>query len=271
MFEAFGRNKYASTGVIQWMLNSAWPSMLWHLYDYYLRPSGSYFGTKKACEPLHVQYSYDDASIVVVNSFYKAFTGMKVQAKVYNLDMAEKYSKQAVLDVPSDSATRLFTIPEITGLSTTYFVHLRLEDREGRLVSSNFYWLSTKPDVLDWDKSTWYRTPTKSFSDLRALAGLPLVGLNVSATSEAQGPDGVTRVRLENPSQTLAFCVHLRVMKAAGTPEESEVLPVLWQDNYFALLPGEKRDVSASYGTTDAGKLPVSVRVDGWNVKPWQL
>src|ERR1035438_903968 len=69
MFEAFGRNKYTSTGVIQWMLNNAWPGMIWHLYDWYLRPGGSYFGAKKACEPLHVQYSYDDRSIVVVNSF----------------------------------------------------------------------------------------------------------------------------------------------------------------------------------------------------------
>ncbi|HEY8151081.1 MAG TPA: sugar-binding domain-containing protein, partial [Vicinamibacteria bacterium] len=32
MFEAFGRNKYTATGVIQWMLNNAWPSMIWHLY-----------------------------------------------------------------------------------------------------------------------------------------------------------------------------------------------------------------------------------------------
>ena len=68
MFEAFGRNKYVSTGVIQWMLNNAWPSMIWHLYDYYLRPGGSYFGAKKGCEPLHIQYSYDDGSVVVVNS-----------------------------------------------------------------------------------------------------------------------------------------------------------------------------------------------------------
>ena len=56
MFEAFGRNKYEATGVIQWMLNNAWPSMIWHLYDYYLRPGGGYYGTKVACEPLHVQY-----------------------------------------------------------------------------------------------------------------------------------------------------------------------------------------------------------------------
>ena len=56
MFEAYSRNKYTSTGVIQWMLNNAWPSMIWHLYDYYLDTGGGYFGAKKACEPLHVQY-----------------------------------------------------------------------------------------------------------------------------------------------------------------------------------------------------------------------
>ena len=71
MFEAYGKNKYASTGVIQWMLNNAWPSMIWHLYDYYLDAGAGYFAAKKACEPLHIQYSYDDRSIVVVNSTYR--------------------------------------------------------------------------------------------------------------------------------------------------------------------------------------------------------
>ena len=47
MFEAYGRNKYTATGVIQWMLNNAWPSLIWHLYDYYMVPAGGYFGTKK--------------------------------------------------------------------------------------------------------------------------------------------------------------------------------------------------------------------------------
>src|SRR5581483_9801473 len=93
MFEAYGRNKYNSTGVIQWMLNNAWPSTIWHLYDWYLRPGGGYFGTKKANEPLHVQYSYDDRSIVVVNSQYRPFDGYRVAAKVYNLDLTEAYSR----------------------------------------------------------------------------------------------------------------------------------------------------------------------------------
>jgi len=51
MFEAYGRNKYVSTGVIQWMLNNAWPSLIWHLYDYYLVPGGGFFGTKRRWRP----------------------------------------------------------------------------------------------------------------------------------------------------------------------------------------------------------------------------
>ena len=88
MFEAYARNKYNSTGVIQWMLNNAWPSIIWHLYDYYLNPAGGYFGSKKALEPLHVQYSYDDRSVVVVNSLYQPFQNLKVAAKLYNIGIA---------------------------------------------------------------------------------------------------------------------------------------------------------------------------------------
>jgi hypothetical protein len=54
MFEAYRRNAYTSTGVIQWMLNNAWPSIYWHLFDWYLQPAGGYFGAKKANEPVHV-------------------------------------------------------------------------------------------------------------------------------------------------------------------------------------------------------------------------
>eukprot|EP00729_Bicosta_minor_P017911 gene17911-21767_t len=60
MFEAYSRNKYNSTGLVQWMLNSAWPSNMWHLFDYYLQTGGAFFGAKKAnAQPLHLLYSYD--------------------------------------------------------------------------------------------------------------------------------------------------------------------------------------------------------------------
>ena len=142
MFEAYSRNKYTSTGVIQWMLNNAWPSTIWHLYDYYLRPGGGYFGAKRAMEPLHPLYSYDDHSIYVVNSRYLDARGLKLTTKVYNLDASEKFSRDTALDVAADSTNKVLTLPDIQGLSGAYFLVLRLTDASGRQVGSNFYWLS---------------------------------------------------------------------------------------------------------------------------------
>jgi exo-1,4-beta-D-glucosaminidase len=260
MFEAFGAKKYTATGVIQWMLNNAWPSMIWHLYDYYLRPGGSYFGAKKGCEPLHIQYSYDDGSIVVVNSRNENFRGLRASARIYNLDLAEKFTRDATVDIAADGTQKLFAIPKLSDLSDTWFLKLSLQDGEGRIVSSNFYWLSNKPEVLDWERSTWFYTPTKSFADLTALNGLPQVDLKLASTAVADG----TSVTVENPSKTLAFAVHLKVMRSSRGPERGseEILPVLWEDNYFALMPGEKRQVLAKYRST--GK-PI-IEVDGWNV-----
>jgi exo-1,4-beta-D-glucosaminidase len=261
MFEAYSRNKYTSTGVIQWMLNNAWPSVIWHLYDFYLRPGGGYFGAKKAMEPLHPVYSYDDGSIWVVSSQYEDAKGLKLTAKIYNLDMTEKFSQQEAVDAAADSTNKVLTLKEVQDLSPTYFLVLRLEDTSGRLMGSNFYWLSTKPETLDWEKSNWYTTPTVSYADYNALSQLPKVKLNVTSRNERKGHDAITHVTVENPSKSLAFFVRLKVNKTG-----KEILPVLWQDNYFSLLPGEKREVSATYRASELGTAKPAVEVSGWNV-----
>jgi exo-1,4-beta-D-glucosaminidase len=260
MFEAYGRNKYTSTGVIQWMLNNAWPSMIWHLYDYFLRPGGGYYGTKKACEPVHVQYSYDDRSVAVVNDLQQEFKSLKVSAEVFNLDLASRFEKSAVVDVAADGVARAFALPAIPDLTTTYFLRLKLEDAAGRPVSSNFYWLSTREDELDWEKTQWYYTPTKRHADLKALAGLPPTRLTVASLVEPAGPNGTARVTVENIGTALAFQVRL---KLTGGPGEEEILPVYWEDNYFALFPGEKRELRVSY-PRGAAKTPM-VEAEAWN------
>jgi exo-1,4-beta-D-glucosaminidase len=263
MFEAYGRNKYISTGVIQWMLNNAWPSVVWHLFDYYLRPGGGYFGTKKACEPLHVQYSYDDQSVVVVNSFNRPWSGLIVEANVYNIDLTRKFSSIKSVSVGEDSSTKALVIPKLEGLTPTYFVNLTLRDAEGKLQSTNFYWLSTKPDVLDWNSPRRYYTPEKFYADFTELQSLPKITLKVESSTEDQGQDDVTRVTLTNPSSSLAFFVHLRVLRSS---DGTEVLPALWQDNYIELMPSEKKQIQAVYAQKYlCGAAPI-VAVDGWNV-----
>ncbi len=264
MYEAYSQNKYKSTGVIQWMENNAWPSMIWHLYDWYLRPGGGYFGAKKGCEPVHIQYSDSNGAIVVVNSTYQAYSGLQAKVEVLNFDLTPKFSHAATLDVAPDSSNALLTLPKIDGLSQTYFLKLDLSDDAGRTLSHNFYWLSTHPDVNDFANSTWYYTPLSSYADYKELGNLPRVRVDLTARSRSHGGEEITEVTVKNPGSTLAFFVHLEVLKGK---DGGDVHPIQWQDNYVSLLPGESRQITATYGAAELGGAKPVVRVDGWNVE----
>jgi len=259
MFEAFARNKYTATGVIQWMLNNAWPSMIWHLYDYYLRPGGGYYGTKKACEPVHVQYSYDDRSVVIVNDRPEEVKGLKVMARVLDVALGPSFSREAVVDVPADGVVRAFEIPALAATSPTYFVRLDLRDAGGALVSTNTYWLATRDDVLDWGKTKWFYTPVTQHADLTALSRLPATTLALERVGDPGGA-GAARVRVSNTGAALAFQVRLKLTDGAGGREP---LPVFWDDNYLALLPGESRELAVSYPAGGTG-TPV-IEAEAWN------
>jgi exo-1,4-beta-D-glucosaminidase len=264
MFEAYGRNKYTATGVIQWMLNNAWPSLIWHLYDYYQVPAGGYFGTKKAMEPIHVQYSYDDNSVAVVNSTNEAVQGVKVSAKLYNLDAKENGAREATMNVAPDSSTKAFDLPRFDDLTKTYFLRLELHDSGGKLLSDNFYWLSTKPDVMDWEhKQDTVYTPQAEFGDLSGLNTLPQVKLDVTSAKENQGGKPGLRVSVRNPSASVAFMVHLRLTKGK---DGEDLTPILWSENYFSLLPGEQRDVVTLYDISDLNGAAPTLEVDGYNI-----
>ena len=265
MFEAYGRNKYKSTGVIKWMLNNAWPSLAWHLYDYYLEPGSGYYGTKKSLEPIHVQYSFDDRTIAIVNSTLNQSSDLTVRATVVDINSAMRWTNSARVGVPPDGVVRAFTIPELANLSTTYFLSLTVEDKTGAIVSRNFYWLSTIEDVLDWTKRQWFFTPTKVHGDFTELAALPPVTLDVKTAFDHDGPDNRALVTLKNPGHSVAFFVRLRVL---NKPNGEQILPSIWSDNYVSLLPGETRTLTARWRAEDAPGATPTVAVDGWNVVP---
>ena len=106
-------------------------------------------------------------------------------------------------------------------------------------------------------------TPLAQAADLTGLQRLPPAEVRATATFES----GRARVVLENPSKHLAFFVHLAVRKG---PAGEEVLPVLWEDNYVTLLPGESREIAATYAAKDLGGARPVVTVDGWNTAATQ-
>src|SRR5258708_7145920 len=174
---------------------------------------------KKAMQPLDPVYGYDDHSVWLVTSQYEDAKGLKLTARILNVDASEKFSKEVALDAAADSTAKVFEFPQVDGLSQTYFLDLRVTDAAGKLVGSNFYWLSTKNETIDWAKSNWYVTPTESYADYTALAQLPKVKLNISSRTETKGHESITRVTLENPSKNVAFFVPLKVNKGKGGEE----------------------------------------------------
>jgi exo-1,4-beta-D-glucosaminidase len=251
MFEAFAGNKYKSSGIIYWMYNSAWPKLYWQFYDYFFTPNGSLYGARKACEKLHIQYSYDDGSVRIVNGFFEDFSKLKVTAKVYSYEMELKYSKEIVTDVKSDESRKLILEGWPKELTGVYFLKLLLTDEKGKEISSNFYWLSDKGDEK---------------ADFTALNNLPEVRLKYSISQlKTRKGKGSMVLKLENPSKNLAFSVNPKIIKKSS---KELVSPVFWDDNYFSMLPGEKRKVRVEFFTGDLnGEAPV-VLIEGWNIVP---
>ncbi len=266
MFESYTRNKYRATGVVQWMLNNAWPSMIWHLHDYYLRPGGGFFGTQKACEPLHVMLGYDDLGVVVTNQHADGFAGLVVKVRVLGLDPAAGSSPWQLertivgVDVAADDKAAVWTLPALAHPLT--FVDLRLETAAGALISQNSYWLPRTPDVVDYERGYWLHTPTAQHADLSALRQLPTTDLVVRAE---RGED--VRVELTNVTDRLAFFVQLRLADASG----DDVLPAVWSDNYVSLLPGDTRSLRVVAAAGSELPRDVVVEVRGLNTPTVQV
>ncbi|WP_205530657.1 sugar-binding domain-containing protein [Streptomyces sp. MBT27] len=270
-FEAYGRNaKDASkpaTGVVYWMFNSGWTSLHWQLTDRYLDQGGAYFGAKKANEPLHIQYSYDNRAVTVVNSRPAAASGLTARVSLFTPEGIRKYDRTVTgVAVAGDGAsTTALTVPAVSGLPATYLAKLVLTDGSGREVSRNVYWLSTRPDTLDYAHTDWFHTPTTSYADLRGLSAMPRTKVRATDVSTtAAGGTSTTTVTVRNTGSGAApaLLTDVHLVDPKGTP----VLPVRWSDNQVTLWPGESATLTATYRTADLHGAAPRLRVSGWNV-----
>jgi exo-1,4-beta-D-glucosaminidase len=244
------------------MLNNSWPSLIWHLYDYFLRPGGGFFGTQKGCQPLHVMYAYDDRSVVVINDHPRAHEGLRVEARVINLEGKTIDLQTHRLGVGPVSATAVCKLEPPQG-QPLYFVDLRLFDADGAELVRNFYWLPSKLDVLDDANANWVYTPVKEFADLTPLRGLRETPVTVRADrATAEVGTELVDVVIANRTGGLAFFVQLRLADEDG----DDVLPVVWSDNYVSVLPGERATVRATVPFGKATGRTLFVEARGLNV-----
>lgn len=113
MYEAWNDKMWNdAAGILIWMSQSAYPSFVWQTYDYYYDATGAYWGAKKACEPMHIQWNSSNNSVKAVNTTAHALIGATARAKVYNLEGKElpAYGKTAKIDVSSSNIAEAFRL-----------------------------------------------------------------------------------------------------------------------------------------------------------------
>ncbi len=260
MFEAFRVNRSNATGVIQWMLNSAWPSLYWQLYDYYLVPASAYYAAKKANAPVQIVYNYGNHNLYVVNETLKGLAKLKVRIRLVDLDGRQILSEERMMAVAGNSTLKIFAVPPVTGIS---FLSLELLNKKNVRLADNFYWLSPKGDEYAWDKTEWYYTPMQVSADFRALNYMAPADVNIGYTHQIINKQAIVDVKLTNFSNKTAFFIRMNLKDK----NEETLVPVFWNDNYVSLLPGDSRTYRCRLPDTVSSSDEISLIVSGWNVK----
>ena len=245
MYEAFRCNiDKQATGIVNWMLNSAWPSMYWQLYDWYLVPTAGYYGVKNACAPVQIIYNYGEREVWVVNdavpeAYYSAtVTYLGADSKVISRNdyrFRSKARRPFVLE----------TLPEGQG-----FLSLELKDAAGKVIAHNFYCVPANGGKYVWKEADWWGIPMTGYADLSFVTNLPVAELKMETTPV----DGGILVKVTNNSNVVAYQNILKAFAADG----NLVPGPIWEDNFFSLIPGESRTVLC--------KAPgAEIKLDGWN------
>jgi beta-galactosidase/beta-glucuronidase len=245
IFEAAGHKLNETGGVMLWKLNSALPSVVWQIYDWYLEPNAGYYAMQNAVEPLHIQFNQDDSTAAVINRIHNATGLLTASAAIYDIN-SQLVKSFKVNHIGLAEAGTQEVIPlkdvlkQVKGVS---FVVLNLTNAAGKTVSHNVYWLAPGDDFTGFNALQSTQVQVKV---LKAEKGI----------SEKKWT-----LRFINPTHKLAFFVRPQLLKNG-----EEVMPSYWTANYFTLAPNESITVSVSAPNAKLGKEQPAVLVEGWNI-----
>ena len=242
MFESTSCSR---AGLLLWMSHPCWPSMVWQTYDYYFDPTAAYFGCKKACEPLHIQYNALTDSIEVVNHSAGNRQAVTATATVFDLNGKRAFQQKVRLSSGEDTTTSWAKLSTLMpkAPSEVYFLRLTLTDKQG-LISENTY-------IMGNEEKAGKSQGTPGMGKYHALLSLPKADVEVTEkkapTGDASGEQKL-RVTLRNKSKVPAPFLRLNLMGEDG----EQILPVIYSDNYITLMPGEQKTITVTWKLNDA-------------------
>ena len=247
IFEAWNYRLWNTcSGLLLWMSHPAWPSTVWQTYSSDNETNGVFYGSRKACEPLHVQFQPDSYNVYFINNTLNNYKGIHIELKVYNLDSREIFSESAMVDSKANSSVKCF-VPKIPAtMPPVFLARLRTFSSNGLLLSENTYFKT--------------HDGKKDFKALTSLKQTKISGKLISR--KISGKLEIFSFSVTNPTKIMAVSIKLNVREIKSG---KRVLPAYISDGYFTLLPGETRVIQAE---CQIDNLPASVKIsaEGSNV-----
>ena len=248
IFEGMNAHLWApNSGRMLWMTQPAWPSTMWQIISSDYDTQASFYGVKKACEPVHVQLDLSDYNVDVVNTATVPQAGVTIIANVYSLDNKPLLHHEERKDAAANAVTSGFKLDlaPVMGANVV-LVKLELRSAAGQLLSDNLYWLGA------------------TGASYRQLTRLPAARLAASATWTRSGDTSRVHVQLQNAGTAVALENKLTLVNAS---DGTRILPAYYSDNYVSLLPGESREIDIEYPAAAAKGEP-QVNLRGWSLAP---
>ena len=270
-YEAYTTHWSNRKMTMNWMMNNHWPSFFGHLFDYYFKQGGGYFGAKKGLQPVSVIWDYyatgdrSTGHIYVVNQQLEPLNDVSVVVRFYNLDGTQKHvSETKNVSVPPSSSVDALKVSRVSGLSPVYLVRCQITNSLGKLLAENIYWQSQVDDEIGpTSNDSQFATNLKQWGDMTALNTMPGVRLSASGTYRQFNGEGHANIKLTNKSDHIAFFVRFEI---TADPEGYEILPIRYDDNYVTVFPRETCTLSAVFDGSLMTRHKYTVRLEGYNV-----
>jgi len=248
IFEAYNSKLWNNTcGILLWMSHPAWPSTLWQTYSYDYETLGSYFGSMKACEPVHIQMNLHDNKVLIINTSLTSYNKAKVIMQIYDIYAKVVFKKETLIDIASNSRVDCFTPDLPANLPDAYMVRLVLKDINEKVISTNDYWRNSEIG--------------KDFTIFAKLSKVKLTGEIISKDNKK------IVFRIKNNSKSLALSIKLN-LRNAKTNER--ILPAYFSDGYFMMLPNEIKEIILEYPSSLTYDN-LKVTAEGYNVAKQDL
>ena len=232
MYESGSKDRM---GLLIWMSHPCWPSMVWQTYDYYLEPTAAYFGVKHACEPLHVQWNPLTNHVEVVN-YSAGHQQGTVKASIIDLNGKTVWEQIQGYVSDEDMTLEMMQVEVPQEIAGVYFLRLTLIDDKGQVRSMNDYVNTT----IENDRT--------SLHDIRhAQVEAVVSGRSITLTNRGNVPAVMLRLNLKGD-------------------DGEQILPVIYSDNYFHLMPGESRTIDVEWKVEDARGCQPVIEITGTNV-----